>query len=114
MNTLYITTSGKILIDDSGSPHSVESSRGAVSNIYLIKEDTTVVFEKDGYRKEALAKAGDIVVCFYEDKFPNKVIIVNNQEWKENIEAYDNYMQEQKEKWASEKCQSECNTQTIN
>lgn len=114
MNTLYITRSGKILIDDSGSPHSVEASREAISSLYLIKDDTTVVFERDGERKEVFAKPGDIVICFYEDKFPNKVIIVNNQEWKENIEAYDNYMQEQKEKWASEKCELECNTQTIN
>lgn len=113
MNTLYFTTSGKILIDDSGSPHSVESSRGAVSSIYLIKDDTTVVFEQNGDRKEAFAKAGDIVICFYEDKFPNKVVIVNNQEWKENIETYDAVMQIQKEKWASEKCEPECNTSTI-
>lgn len=107
MNTLYITRSGRILVDESGTPHITESSREAISSLYLIKEETKIVFVKDEEKKEIIANPGDIVINFYEDKFPNKVLIISNQEWKENIEAYENYLQDEKERWASSKTDSE-------
>ena len=113
MNTLYITRNGRVLVDESGTPQTMESSREAISSLYLIKEETKVVFVKDEEKKEIIANPGDIVINFYEEKFPNKVLVISNQEWKENLEAYENYLQDEKERWASSKDTESISTNPI-
>jgi hypothetical protein len=114
MNTLYITRSGRILLDENNTPKSFDRSRSSIDDVFFIKEDTKVVFERGEYKAELDAKAGDIVVTFYEEHFPNRVIVVNNEQWKENLETYEAWEQIQKEEWAAKKvngdpcCDCEC------
>lgn len=113
MNTLYITRNGRVLVDESGTPQTMESSREAISSLYLIKEETKIVFVKNEKKKDIIANPGDIVINFYEEKFPNKVLVISNQEWKENLEAYENYLQDEKERWASSKGTESISTNPI-
>lgn len=100
MNTLYISRTGRIMLDENNSPKPFDRSRVSIDDVYFIKEDTKIVFERGETKSELEAKAGDIVITFYEDKFPNRVIVVNSEQWKENLEAYEAYEQQLKEEWA--------------
>ena len=83
------------------------TDRQGVDYVLMVDEDCTV--KCGGVTKEA--EAGDIVVKFYEDQYPNKFIIVKNEEWKQNILAYRESNQKQKEEWAKSKnnsCVCEC------
>ena len=100
MNTLYISRTGRIMLDENNSPKPFDRSRGSIDDVFFIKEDTKVVFERGEYKAELEAKAGDIVVTFYEEQFPNRVIVVDSKQWKENLEAYETYEQQMKEEWA--------------
>lgn len=100
MNTLYISRSGRIMLDENNNPKPFDSSRNSIDDIYFVKEDTKVVFNRGENKSEVEAKAGDIVVTFYENQFPNRVIVVNSEQWKENLEAYEAYEQKMKEEWA--------------
>ena len=100
MNTLYITRSGRILLDENNTPKPFDRSRSSIDDVFFIKEDTKIVAERNGYKTELEAKAGDIVVTFYEEQFPNRVIVVDSKQWKENLEAYEAYDQQMKEEWA--------------
>ena len=88
------------MLDENNNLKPFDCSRGSVDNVFLVKEDTKVVFERGEYKTELEAKAGDVVVTFYEKQFPNKVIVVNNEQWKENLETYEAWEQKQKEEWA--------------
>lgn len=65
----------------------------------MVDEDCTV--KCGDVIKEA--EAGDIVVKFYEDQYPNRFIVVKNEDWKQNILAYREYDQKIKEQWAAKK-----------
>lgn len=100
MNTLYISRTGRIMLDENNSPKPFDRSRGSIDDVFFIKEDTKIVFERGETKTELEAKAGDIVVTFYEEQFPNRVIVVDSKQWKENLEAYETYEQQMKEEWA--------------
>lgn len=100
MNTLYISRTGRIMLDENNSPKPFDRSRSSIDDVFFIKEDTKIVFERGETKTELEAKAGDIVVTFYEEKFPNRVIVVDSKQWKENLEAYEAYEQQMKEEWA--------------
>ena len=100
MNTLYISRTGRIMLDENNSPKPFDRSRVSIDDVYFIKEDTKIVFERGETKSELEAKAGDIVITFYEEKFPNRVIVVDSKQWKENLEAYEAYEQQMKEEWA--------------
>ena len=100
MNTLYISRTGRIMLDENNSPKPFDRSRGSIDDVFFIKEDTKIVFERGETKTELEAKAGDIVVTFYEEQFPNRVIVVDSKQWKENLEAYETYEQKMKEEWA--------------
>ena len=96
------------MLDENNNLKPFDCSRGSVDNVFLVKEDTKVVFERGEYKTELEAKAGDVVVTFYEKQFPNKVIVVNNEQWKENLETYEAWEQKQKEEWAEKKSDPCC------
>lgn len=100
MNTLYITQSGRVLINENGEVQDYKTSIESIRNISLLKEDTKVVCNFGFAEKVVDAKAGDIVVTFYTEEFPNPIIVVNSPEWKENIETFNKNRQQEKEKWA--------------
>ena len=111
MNTLYISRTGRIMLDENNNPKPFDCSRSSIDNVFFVKEDTKVVFDRGETKSELEAKAGDIVVTFYEKQFPNKVIVVNNEQWKENLEAYEAWEQDAKLKWAennSDPCCENC------
>ena len=108
MNTLYISRTGRIMLDENNNPKPFDRSRASIDDIFFIKEDTKVVFDRGEYKTELEATAGDIVVTFYEEQFPNRVIVVNNEQWKENLEAYAVWEQKQKEEWAEKKSDPCC------
>ena len=107
MNTLFITRTGRIMLDENGEPKDSFVSRNAVSDVYFLTEDTHIVYQRNSDEEEHAihidGKAGDIVVTFYERKFPHKAVVISNAEWKENLETYARLEQEEKEKWAAEK-----------
>lgn len=113
MNTLYITNTGRVMLDENGKVVPRDTNREAIDSVMLLKEATHIEYTKRDQTISIDAKAGDIVVTFYENEFPNKIIVVENEQWKENITKYDEYMQSMKEKWANEKpvcgdCESCC------
>ena len=95
--------SGRVMLDDNNNPSSVSRSRNSIEDVYLIKEDTKVIFKRGEHEYEVEAKAGNIVIVFYEKEFPNKMIVVDNEQWKENLETYEAWEQKQKEEWAAKK-----------
>lgn len=114
MNTLYITSTGRVLLDENNNPCSLERTREGINNVFYIKEDTKVIYKKGEENITLDAKAGDILVSFYENEFPNKVIVVNNKEWQENLTKYEEWEQKRKEEWAAAKnaecgdCEAKC------
>ena len=91
-----------------------DSERQGVNSIYMAKEDCTVTY-RDQVEQ---ANTGDIIITFYEDQFPKKMIVVKSEDWKNNLDAYNKIQQEKKEQWAKEakdfsfleenKCNCEC------
>lgn len=99
--TIFFTSRGIIEMKD-GEPVGVNSDREAISNVVLIDEPTHIVYNKGEQRVELDAEEGDIVICFYEYAYPNRILVVNSKEWAENISAYRKSEQETKEKWAAQ------------
>lgn len=77
----------------------LSTQREAISRIYMIDEPGVLTTE-DG---DINVKNGDIIVRFYEQKFPKKVIVVKSKDWKNNLKTYEAILQEEKEAWAIEK-----------
>lgn len=72
----------------------VATDRMAISNMVVVKDDCHVKTE-NGFIQ---AKKGDIVLTFYEDLFPNKVIVITSEKWVENINTYNAIMEERNNK----------------
>lgn len=110
MNTLYITNGGRVMLDQDNNPVNFSRDLQAIDDVYLLNEDTKIIsFDKDDNKSEKIGKAGDIVVSFWKNEFPHRIIIVSNNEWKENIETYNAAEQKRKEEWASKKVAEGCN-----
>lgn len=71
-----------------------DSERQGVNSVYIAKEDCTVTY-RDAV---AQAEAGDIIVTFYEKDFPMQMIVVKSEDWRKNLEAYN----EKQQKWLEE------------
>ena len=109
MNTLYITRGGRVMLDQDNNPINTSSDRVAINDVYLLKEDTKIIsFDKDNNKIEKTGKAGDIVVSFWESTFPHSIIVVSNDEWRDNIETYNTEEQKLKEEWAAKKVAEGC------
>lgn len=112
MKTLYLTYRAGLTVDSENNTVSeMKSTRNAVGDVYLITEDMQVITgnsvlqgDTEKYTGEQFdAKAGDIILSFYESKYPHKFVLIHSNEWKENIDNYNNIQQAEKEKWASDK-----------
>ena len=95
MKTLLVDA-GYMFNPEDMNMQKVPRKRTSVDRIYLVEEDCTV--KLGDVSKEA--KAGDLVVEFYEGYFPEKFVVVTCPEWTNNIKEYDRIEQEEKEKWA--------------
>lgn len=102
MKTFYINNGCNIVIDqDTNSCSHMISQREAIGSIYLAEEPMHVIYGEDESRREFDVKKDDILIRFYEDRFPNKIVVVKNKEWAKNLKDYNNYQQEMKEQWAA-------------
>lgn len=108
MNTLYITGTGKVLLDANNNVMPYDSDIESIRNISMLAEDTKVVYKYGEIDETIDAKAGDIVITFYRDEFPHPVIVVKSDTWRENLEDYRAKEQKRKEEWAAKQAESPC------
>jgi len=108
MKTLYVTKGNNILIDnETGKCSKMTEERQGIDAIYIAKEPMHVVYGYNDENENVDVEAGDIILKFYVEDFKKKIVVVKNQDWVSNIEEYNKKMQEQKERWASSKNESE-------
>ena len=82
----------------------VSSDRESISRIHMVNEDCKV--KCDGEILEA--KAGDILVMFYEHRFKHRVVLVKSEDWAENLRLYREQEQKEKEEYALKECAEKC------
>ena len=103
MKTLYITNNSNILIDtENNSCNTLRCDRGGVNDVFLVDEPMHIVYGYGEHHRELDAEAGDIIITFYSD-FINKLIIVKNEDWKNNLIDYRKQEEEEKLRWAAQK-----------
>lgn len=103
MNTLYISSTGRVMLNENNEIIPVPSSRQAIDRVFVVEDDTKIIYKHTDKTEETEAKKGDLVVTFYEENFPHRVVVINNKEWKENLRVYEEIEQKNKEEWAKEK-----------
>ena len=109
MKTLYITRGNNIVVDNETKDcDRLHSARQAIDYIYFAKEPMHIVYGYEGEKYEIDCDANDIVICFYEDSFKHKLVVVKNDQWVENLLAYEKKEQEDKLRWAEAKNCNEC------
>lgn len=98
--TLFVTSRGLLRMEDN-EPVGVNSDREGVSTVLRITEPTHIVYNRNNKRIELDGEEGDILIVFYDNTFPNPMILVHSAEWAENLIKYDEEQQRIKEKWAN-------------
>lgn len=83
---------------------SIAADRMAISNMVAVKDDCHVKTE-NGFIE---AKKGDIVLTFYEELFPNKVVVITSEKWLENINTYNAAMEELNNKVSNKQSDDDC------
>ena len=102
MKTLYINGSSNITVDQETNEVGMLSSEyERISRIYLAPEDMHVVFGREGVTIEKDVKEGELIITFYEGCYENRMIIVHNDEWRDNLIKYHEKLQQEKEEWAA-------------
>lgn len=107
MKTVYLTRSSNIVVDkENNDIYSLNNVRQSINNIFLVKEPMHIIYGErfssdEKYKKEFDVEKGDLIVTFYESNFPNKIIVIKNKDWVENITTYEEKLQKEKELWAA-------------
>ena len=100
MKTFYIAerVSGHVIFDDETKELSgLESQREAISRIWIAPEDMKMVYTSENGEKEILdVKKDQIIIRFYENDFPHRMIVVDSKEWVENITKYNKRLEERR------------------
>lgn len=99
--TLFVTSKGMLRMENN-EPVGVNSDREAISTVLRITEPIHIVYNRNNKRIELDGEDGDILIVFYDNAFPNPIILVHSAEWAENLIKYDEEQQRIKEKWANE------------
>ena len=107
MNTLYITNTGKVMLDANGEVMSYDTDIESIRNISMLTEDTKVIYKCGNIDEKIEAKAGDIVITFYRDEFVHPVIVVKSDTWRENLEDFRAKEQKRKEEWAARQAEND-------
>ena len=98
MKNLYITDSGRIIIDpENNSVDSVASDREGIRSVYLIEEPMHVYYNVGENTCEMDVEPGSILISFYERSFTKPVVVAKSADWVENIREYRKREQETKE-----------------
>lgn len=90
-----------VIDQDTDSCSHLETQREGIGSIYLATEPMHVVYGEGENRREFDVKKDDIIVRFYEDCFPNRIVVVKNKDWVKNLKDYEKHQQEMKEQWAA-------------
>lgn len=106
MKTLYLTQSSEnILIDDENKTANrlrKRLERYEIRDIYYIDEDMTVVYGYGEDQETLEAKKDDVLLLFYDRKcYEHKAILIQNENFKNNILAKLAQDQKEKEEWAA-------------
>lgn len=80
------------------------TEREAIRSITLIKEPGVLV---DG-DNEINVKSGDLIVRFYERYFDKNMIVVKSKDWKNNLNAYNTKLEEERNKMLALKSCEDC------
>ena len=110
MKTLYISAGSNILVDiENNTCGKLNRRIQGIDDIFLAKEPMHVVYEYNDKHHEADVIPNDIIITFYNDKFEKRMVVVKNEDWVNNLTAYEKMEQEEKERWANSKC-CDCDT----
>lgn len=122
MNKIYITDNSRpILVDSDDNIRSITSDREAINRVILLDDDYEIVsgeYKEDGsfITKRLIGKKGQIMIAFYENSFKHKIILVDNEDWVENITEYKKKLEEIRSKSdsVSGECDCTCETKSCN
>lgn len=102
---------------DANKLQKVQYDRASIDNVYLIDEERDLfIQDNEDNVTETHVVPGDIIVSFYTNDFPNRVIVVKSDKWAENIKTFRANEQKKKEEWASkqyeniQKCSISCDS----
>lgn len=103
---IAIENSGNLLKFDTETEqvNAISTEREAIRSITLINEPGVLV---DG-DVEIPVKNGDLIIRFYERYFNKPMIVVKSKDWKNNINAYNKKMEEERNNMLEQKCCNEC------
>lgn len=87
---------------DANKLQKIQYDRGGIDSVYLIDEERDLfIQDNEDNVTETHVVPGDIIVSFYTNDFPNRVIVVKSDKWVENIKTLRANEQKRKEEWAS-------------
>lgn len=90
MKSIHIISNVRdaVIVDHStNTVKGLKAIRSDIDRIYSAPEDTQICYTNNNNERVTLeAKKGDIIITFYDyDYIVNKVIVVKNTKWKENL-----------------------------
>ena len=108
MKKLIIKNGHMFDIDvDANKLQKIQYDRGGIDSVYLIDEERDLfIQDNEDNVTETHVVPGDIIVSFYINDFPNKVIVVKSDKWTENIKTLRANEQKRKEEWASKQSEN--------
>lgn len=122
MKKIYIVDSARpILVDENDDIQNLASDREAINRISLLDDDCEIVsreYDENGnaITRRLTGKKGQIMVAFYENAFKHKVILVDNEDWVENITEYNKKQEEirSRSNGISGECDCTCEAKSCN
>lgn len=108
MKKLIIKNGYMVDIDiDANKLQKVQYDRASIDSVYLIDEERDLfIQDNEDNVTETHVVPGDIIVSFYTNDFPNRVIVVKSDKWVENIKTLRANEQKRKEEWASKQSEN--------
>lgn len=92
---------------DANKLQKIQYDGGGIDSVYLIDEERDLfIQDNEDNVTETHVVPGDIIVSFYTNDFPNKVIVVKSDKWVENIKTLRANEQKRKEEWASKQSEN--------
>jgi len=81
---------GLFSVDENNNLDLQDYDSSRINWMYRVEHDGTLTYrKKDGSEKTFDVKKGDMVIEFYSGyNYPNQCIVIRNDQWNENIEAY--------------------------
>ena len=102
MNKLYIGQSSCVRINtETEKITEVFGERDCIRKIILAKEPTEIIYNYCETSYTTNAEAGDLIIIFYNECFNKPVVVVKSEDWRKNIEDYNEQLQREKEAWAA-------------